>query len=220
MKKLLSILLSIVFLHSQTAPLYAIHGPIDGSDNQQNFDIVGTYSGTLNPDDPTDAGTPSLDDSGTINSLGLFSLGMPATGPGTGSFVIFTQGIQFTGTITAVGDPGRGTIQGIVEAFYDFTDFVRDAAGNILVDNMGQPITADFTATIRGVLAAQVSQSANTNPTDLASLVFNFARIEGHAEMGIVFQGVTNHVLNFSVDGVKQSATVGAAGALGGGTTP
>jgi hypothetical protein len=223
MKRILSFLLSVVFLHVQTAPLMAKRGgpDIGGSSNEQNVDIVGTYSGTLIPTNPEAAGTPALD-GGFVNSLGLFSLGMPLQGPGTGSFVIFTQGVTFTGTITAVGDPGKGTISGLVEGTYDFSDFVFFPDGSILVDQNGVPVIQDFTATITGTLFATVLQNADFNPNDPASFGTSFQRIEGTAQMGVLLRGdVADRVLDFIVDGVKQTVDVGNAGGLtGGATTP
>lgn len=220
MKKILSLLLSVVFLHVQTAPLLAKRGGPDFGDGGGNVDIVGTYSGTLVPtsDDETATGTPSVDGE-SLNSLGLFSLGLPAEGAGTGSFVIFTQGYNFVGTITAVGDPGRGSIKGLVEASYDFVDFAYDQNGNILVDNTGAPILQDYTAIVRGTLSANVVQSSEFDPTDIQSVLFNISRIEGEAQMGVIFAGgITNQVLNYIVDGVKQSTNVAASTDLGGGT--
>lgn len=219
MKRILSFLLSIVFLQVQTAPLLAKRGgpDIPGDTAEVNVDIVGTYSGTLMPEDPELAGTPSADGE-FINSLGLFSLGMPPVGPGTGSFVVFTQGITFTGTITAVGDPGKGTITGLVEGSYDFVDFVFFPDGSILVDQNGVPVLQDFTATVTGTLSANILQSSDFNPTDVASVTSSIARIEGSAQMGIIFSGSTNKVLNYIVDGVKQSVDVSNTGSLTGGT--
>lgn len=224
MKKVLSFLLSIVFLHAQTAPLFAHRGGPENSDTTANVDIVGTYSGTLIPDDPAAANTDTIDGSDSINSLGLFNLGVPTTGPATGTFLIFTQGIIFTGTIIAAGDAGKGTIQGVVEGNYDFTDFLRDDNGNIIIDNMGVPQSATFTATVRGTVFCNVISSAEFDPTDLASQFSSFSRIDGKAEMGVIFQtgatGVTNKVLRYTVDGTKQSASVDTGtslnGALGG----
>jgi len=224
MKKVLSFLLSIVFLHAQTAPLFAHRGGPENTDTTQNFNIVGTYSGTLIPDDPADAATDTIDGSDSINSLGLFNLGVPSSGPATGTFLIFTQGIIFTGTIVASGDEGKGTISGVVEGTYDFIDFVRDDNGNIIIDNMGVPQTATFTATVRGTLFANVVQSGEFDANDLASQLTSFQRIEGNAEMGVIFQsgatGATNKVLRYTVDGTKQSASVDTGtslnGALGG----
>jgi hypothetical protein len=217
MKKVLSFLLSIVFLHAQTAPLFAHRGGPENSDNNTaNVDIVGTYSGTLIPDDPIGSGTPNQDASETLNSLGLFNLGVPSSGPASGSFLIFTQGFIFTGTITAVGDPGKGTINGIVEGSFDFLDFVRDAAGNPIIDAMGQPVTATFTAVVRGTLEADVLQDASFDPTNLATQFNTFQRIAGRAEMGVILPGgTTNKILRYTVDGVKQSTTA-VTTALGG----
>jgi hypothetical protein len=215
MKKILSFLLSVVFLHSQTVPLYAKHGgpdPVGGQDSDGVVDLVGTYSGSLIPEDPVAAGTPALDGSGVINSLGLFTLGIPVAGNGVGTFLVFTQGIQFDGTIVAIGDPSNASINGIVEGSYDFVDFLYDPAGNIILDPTGQPIIQNYTATIRGILQAQVLPGEGSTTVASTGLTQTFQRIEGTAEMGIVFQGVTDSVLRYTVDGVKQSTATGTAG--------
>jgi hypothetical protein len=212
MKKILSFLLSVVFLHVQTAPLLAKRGG-PSFDDQQNVDIVGTYSGSLIPDDPEGAATQSLDGN-TINSVGLFSLGIPAQGPGTGSFVVFTQGIVFSGTITGVGDPGKGTLSGILEGSYDFTDFVFDANGDIILDPMtNQPVIQNFTAIIRGALQAEVTDDGDFDFVTGAGT--SLQRIDGSAQMGIILRGdVANRVLSYTVDGVKQTSDVGNTGSL------
>jgi hypothetical protein len=217
MKKILSFLLSVVFLHAQTAPLLAKRGGPDiGNEDTANVDIVGTYSGSLIPEDPESAGTPSLDGE-FINSLGLFSLGMPDTGPGTGSFVIFTQGFTFSGTITAVGDPGKSTVNGLVEGSYQFQDFLLLPDGSVAVDENGVPIIQTFTAVVTGTLFANVVQTAEFNPADPSTI--SFQRLEGNAQLGVILPGgVTNRTLNYIVDGVKQSPEVaGNTGGLAGG---
>ena len=220
MKKILSFLLSVVFLHSQTAVLYAKHGgpdPLEGDGGDVVIDIVGTYSGILLPTDPDASGTPSTDGTDSIASLGLFSLGMPLTGPGVGSFVIFTNGIQFDGTITAIGDPAKASINGLIEGSYDFSDFLYDPAGNIILDATGSPIIQDYTATIRGVLSARVVAGDTSSSTSNAGVTI-FQRIEGTAEMGLIFSGTTDKVLRYIVDGVKQGAAAGTTTDLTGGT--
>ena len=216
MKKVLCFLLSIVFLHAQTAPLFALRGG-PNFDDQQNVDIVGTYSGTLIPN-RNDGETPA-DDGDSINSLGLFNLGVPSSGPATGTFIIFTQGFTFSGTMTAVGDPGKGSIQGILEGVYNFTDYVTDpVTGAIIQGPNGAPVTATFTSIVRGVLSAKVLQPPGFDPTSIASLLNSFLRLEGRATLGVIRPGgTTNRVLRYTVDGVKQSSTVATASVIGGG---
>ncbi len=209
MKKVLSFLLSIVFLHAQTAPLFAHRGG-PTFDDQVNIDIVGTYSGTLIPDDPVGSGTIA-DDGTAINSLGLFNVGVPQTGPATGTFIIFTQGYTFTGTMTAVGDPGKGTLTGIMDGTYAFTDFVYDANNNPIIGANG-PLTANYVYIVRGDLNAKVIQAPDFDPTSVSSVLFSVQRLTGTAELGVIRPGgTTNKVLHYTIDGVKQSSSVATA---------
>jgi hypothetical protein len=194
MKKVLSFLLSIVFLHVQTAPLFALRGGPVFTD-QVNVDIVGTYSGTLIPDNAESIGTDA-DDGTTINALGLFSLGVPAVGQATGEFIIFTEGNLITGTVTAVGDPSNGDLKGLLEGTYDFLDATSTAVSQAA----------------RGRIDATVVQPNDFDPTDINSLLNSFLRISGEAQIGIIRNGAvgtTPDILRFSVDGVKQSSVVG-----------
>lgn len=48
------------------------------------------------------------------NSLGVFSLGVPQAGLGSGKFVLFSHGRIFTGTMTGEADPTRGKIEAVL----------------------------------------------------------------------------------------------------------
>jgi hypothetical protein len=223
MKRILSFLLCIVFLKAQA---FAIHGPLEGSDT--GTILLGTYSGTLIPED-ADQGTRVIDlqtgeTTETLNSVGLFTVAIPSAGIGTGSFLIFTEGRSFAGTITAVGDPGAGTLTAILEATYEYTDFLRDDDGNILYQSTTingttsiSPTSATFEAAVRGSLFAKVTSSI-TNLNLISAQTGNFGRIDGTAQTASVFVSpggagelVTDKVVRYTVDGVKQSITADAA---------
>lgn len=225
MKRILSFLLCIILLKAQA---FALRGGPPGADS--GTILTGTYSGTLVPTD-ANQGTDVLDFNtgekiGSINSIGLFSVAMPTSGPGTGSFLIFTEGISFAGTITAVGDSAAGTITGILEATYDFIDFVRDDQGNPVpsttTDANGNVTTTfptqSYQAAIRGSLRATVQSTAISTANVLSS---NFGRIAGEAQTGRVFVGpqgagqlVTDKIVTYTVDGIKQSLTADAGATL------
>jgi hypothetical protein len=227
MKRILSFLLCIILLKAQA---FALRGGPPGADS--GTILVGTYSGTLIPTD-ANQGTDVLDFNtgekiGSINSIGLFSVAMPTSGPGTGSFLIFTEGISFAGTITAVGDSGAGTITGLLEATYDFIDFVRDDQGNPVpsttTDANGNVTTTfptqSYQAAIRGSLNATVQSTAVSIAT-ASPLSSNFGRIAGTAQTGRMFVGpqgagqlVTDKIVTYTVDGVKQSLTADAGATL------
>jgi hypothetical protein len=188
---------------------------------------------------PTDAdqGTRVFDlttgeQTGTMNSIGLFTVAVPSSGIGQGSFLIFTEGLSYSGTIVAVGDPGAGTLTGILEATYSYVDFVRDDNGDIVYQatttngvTTVAPVSDTFEAAVRGSLNANVESSlASINATSAAS--GNFGRLSGTAETASLFVGpngagelVTDKVVHYSVDGVKQSITADASAVLNSSTT-
>ncbi len=113
MKKVLSLLVTFVFLQSQSWALSG--GPVypTGSKN-----YMGTYSGVLIPDS-TATGTAA-------GSIGLFSFGQPKTGLAGGAALIFIRGAAFTGTITGLIDPKGGVLSGLVETTTTDNVFIKD----------------------------------------------------------------------------------------------
>lgn len=228
MKRILSFLLCIILLKAQA---FAIRGNLEGTDS--GTFLTGTYSGTLIPTDATQGtrvfDTTTGEQTGTLNAIGLFSVAMPTSGVGTGSFVVFTEGRSFAGTITAVGNPGKGTLTAILEATYEYVDFLRDDQGNILYGSTTTngvtsiaPQSTTYEAAVRGSLFADVESSiANINST--SALAGNFGKLTGTAQTASVFVGpngsgelVTDKVTTYIVDGVKQSITADAATQLTG----
>ncbi len=221
MKRILSFLLCIILFKAQA---FAIHGNLDGVDSAGTL-IVGTYSGTLTPT-AADQGTRVFDfqtgeQTGTLNSVGLFTVAMPDAGIGAGTFLVFTDGISYSGTITAVGDPSVGTITGILEATYTYVDFVRDANGDVVLQVAANgaisPVTQQFQAAVRGTLSATVISSIST----ITAASGNYGRISGKADTASLFVGpngagelVTDKIVTYTVDGVKQSISATNASAL------
>ena len=106
MKKVLSLLVAYVFLQTQ---MWAIGGgPSSGGTSATA--LVGTYAGAL---------LPSSTDGTQLNGLGLFTLGLPQTGIGSGDFVYFSEGKTFTGTIIGLADPKKQQFVGLVKAQFD-----------------------------------------------------------------------------------------------------
>lgn len=107
MKKVLSLLVAYIFLQTQ---IWAIGGgPSSGGTSAAA--LVGTYAGAL---------LPSSASTGTqFNGLGLFTLGLPQTGIGSGNFVYFSEGKTFTGTIIGLADPKKQQFVGLVKAQFD-----------------------------------------------------------------------------------------------------
>lgn len=205
MNRILSFLLCIVFLKAQVLAMTG--GPNEGSESA--IDVAGTYSGVLIPSNSE----ATLETVGgeSLNSLGIFTIRLPKAGFGTGAFLIFSEGVLFSGTMTAVGDSGESSVKAIIEATYEYTDFVRDADGNpIFVEDEGFQ-TEVVTVPARGTVIAEVR---HLNPSDLTTTQSsNFGRISGEAEIA-VFGGVSvgtggnaspSAVLRYTVDGVKQA---------------
>ena len=214
MKRILSFLLCIILLKAQA---FAIHGNLAGTDS--GTFITGTYSGTMIPEDLSE-GTRTFDENGDetgiINSVGLFSVGMPDTGIGQGGFIIFTDGRSYSGSITAVGDPGEGSITGILEATYSFTELAYDRNGDIIYELDGTtgsitPSTTTVTTAIRGSINADVA-STLSGITATAAAQANYGRISGTAitaRVGLSDEGggalIADNRIAYKVDGVKQS---------------
>src|SRR5215210_4927238 len=114
MKILLACLMCLVF---STVQCFALKGGPHYTTGGAN--IIGRYAGVLRPPfcplaDPSECPTG-------FNSLGLFTLVIPQTGIGTGTAFIFAGGRTFTGTITALGDPNKGALSGVLDTEYKTT---------------------------------------------------------------------------------------------------
>src|SRR5947209_18393795 len=121
MKVLLAALMCLVFMITQS---FAISGgpPYPGSTN-----VVGVYAGVMKPKKvPTTCATdpttcPDNPPGCSANSLGVFSVGVPNSGLATGTFVMFSQGRVFSGTVQGTADPGKATLKAVLSASFNFT---------------------------------------------------------------------------------------------------
>lgn len=196
MKKVLSLLVAFVFLQTQS---WAHSGGPDYGG--AGVTLTGVYAGVLIPDQRAvalAAAAPVANQ--TAASIGLFSLGVPATGLATGACVIFINGDPFSGTITGVADPGKGTVVAIIDTISNFTVF------NPLFPGI------PFRLFATGQLKARIRQLANSlTPTGFT--VPGSTRVEGTATLA-----VNGAIVSYIVDGFKQSDTTSAAntGGLGG----
>lgn len=207
MKAILGSLLCLVLFASEC---FAIKGgpPYPGG----SVSVVGTYAGVLQPAfDPTDPFS--------ANSLGVFTLGVPTDGASSGSFLMFTRGRVFGGTIQGVTDPNKAAFTGLLDATFNYTltEVGRNADGSIQTDpTTGLPviITIDVTATVNGPVTAKVT--GTRSPFAVSS-----ALIRGSATAFISNGGVQGNgdpfidgTLSLDVMGFKQSNTAPAAGTL------
>jgi hypothetical protein len=223
MKIVLACLMCVVLTASEC---FAISG---GPVFNTGINVVGTYAGVIKPSrfcDVCDNGQdvrvkckdvqsyvadhpgataepcipPSVPDC-SLNSLGVFSIGVPSAGIATGDFVMFAQGRVFTGNIQGTADPNTAKLTGILTATFDFT--VTDPATGD---------TTDVTASANGNLKTTISNTSSQGVT-------TGIRLSGTAtlaiDQGLVNLGDLTPILDcqaiFRVNGFKQSNTATAS---------
>ena len=211
MKKLLPILLCYVLMTTQ---VYAISGgPVFGDGG---VSPVGTYSGVitvdqeLNNDDPVvDPVTGNLVPSvvADVNAIGLFDLSVPTTNVATGSFILFVDGLTYTGTITASVNPDSDQLSGIVSGTFPYTIITIDSA-------TGFPVSTTVIALAGGKITAKVG---GTRQGALSS-----ATLVGSSTINVDRSGIQNgtfkvdSTMQCTVSGFRQSLTASAATITGG----
>jgi hypothetical protein len=192
MRILFALLMCLVF---GTAQCFAIKG---GPPYPATKNLVGTYAGVLQGVfDPT---TPS-----SSNSIGVFSVGVPTTGIASGPFVMFSRGRVFSGTIQGTADPTKASIQGVMDATYNFnlSRTVTSSTGATTI------VTIPITATANGPLEAAVGSFKSAKTLSTSSTI-----IQGTATLNIA-EGQVNasndpiivSILSLTVSGFKQSDT-------------
>jgi hypothetical protein len=168
--------------------------------------VSGTYGGTLIGQVSFDAAgtaTPTSSTSTTLtnNGTGLFVVGIPAAGVGSGVFAFFAQGITYTGAIIAIIDPGELKMTGILkgEAFSLETETLVVA---------GVPETVTFTF-INGYLGASLTADIITIPPSGVNGGVSGTRLVGTAIA--TSADANNNIIGSStliVDGFLQSPSV------------
>lgn len=194
MKAILGSLLCFVLFASEC---FAIKGgpPYPGN----TASLAGTYAGVLQPTfDPTDPFSS--------NSLGVFTLGIPTDGASTGTFLMFTRGRIFGGSIQGVTDPNKAKVNALIFATFNYTlEFV---------DSTGTLKTFPVTASVTGSLTAKVTSNTNTQSqssallTGSATAFISNGGVEGNGDPTL------DGSLTLEVMGFKQSNTAPAAGIL------
>ena len=204
MKKILSFLLTIVFMQAQVfalsgGPTYAGAQPLNGS-----------YAGVMTPisktrlfQNPSIPGAPVASDA---NTLGIFVLTVPEVGAATGNFLYFDEGEAFFGTIQAIANPNTGEIKGLLAG-------AVTTNGNIGVIEYLTPLNAI------GQLDAKVINSTGQNFSRIVGEAFiqNQAYLPDTSPSGYGL-GVIREV-TFLVDGIQQSAVSTSATSLSQPTT-
>lgn len=209
MRALLSTLLCFAFLESQVLAVHQAHfdeggGPVP--------DVVGTYSGVMLPDTTSDSSTSATSTSTaastSTSSIGVFSLNIPSSGIGSGTFIAFSNGRQFNGTIDAVADPDFGALRGVLQATFDFT--INRPTGS------SNGVTTFTDVSVTATLAGNLTAAITTNlTTSIDATTPSLARIDGTAQLDVNFGGVSStdlapiisDSLNFTVVGFKQTST-------------
>lgn len=193
MKALFGSLLCLVLAASES---FAIKG---GPQYPAGANIVGTYGGVLQGIfDPT---TPS-----SSNTIGVFSLGVPKTGNATGPFVIFARGRVFSGTIQANADPVRASIQGVLDATFNYTlsqTVTNPVTGvtTVLTRSVTASATGPLTATVASSKSAKTLSASTTILQGLATLNISEGQVAANGDPVIV------SIISLSVSGFKQSDT-------------
>jgi hypothetical protein len=196
MKRFLSFLLMVVFMHVQVPTAFAKHGGPDFGG--AGAAITGTYAGVIEPviDPATSNSLVDLDS----NALGLFNLQIPFTGMATGVCAIFNKGEIFTGKMTGVGDPATGEVKMLMEAQAIRVISIQVSAG------AGAALSGNLNVVAVGRLEAQVEQTTDfLTPQRIegTAILSSFDDTNRNADGTPILSGL----IQFTVDGFKQSET-------------
>lgn len=205
MRQALALLVCALFTQAQSLALSG--GPRYPSNSQS---VQGTYSGTLLPEDLVATGIDPLFETIRLNSIGLFTYGIPQVGLGSGRFILFAEGqISFLGTIDVLGDPDGGKFLAILDTTFGITTGVTDGED-------GDSVTT-------GVLTGHASGRMNASLKD-SNDPFSLPRIEGDAFLAfdagldpISAEIILQNIISFVVDGYKQSEFSSVSGVDAGG---
>lgn len=239
-KSILALLLCQVLTVTQ---VFAIAGgpPLGtgfaGGGGTTTLDLTGTYSGVLLgltetspnggsntppaiPGDPvtTPTATPT---STASSSIGLFDLGVTSTtGLATGTFLLFSDGRVFTGTISGAVDPGTGSLRGILQASFNFNVSSANTAGVVTTIAVTASALGRLDASISGATTSTSNTSGSAGSvggnTATSTGTTTLVTLSGTASLSINFgevdpttlQPVVDRQLTFSVNGVRNSTSV------------
>jgi hypothetical protein len=224
MKIVLAALMCFVFALTHA---FAISGgpPYPGSTN-----IVGVYAGVMKPKkvpatcpvDPTTC--PDSPFGCSANSLGVFSVGVPNSGLATGTFVMFSQGRVFNGTIQGTADPGKDAnsarINAALSASFNFTltEITPCPIPTPSPDCTPSATTQQVTASANGSLSAHFRNQSSQAILGAASVrLAGSATIDisqGQVDPGTLEPIITCH-MTLVVRGFKQTDTAPTSSILG-----
>lgn len=211
MKTHLGALICLVFT---TAQSFALSGgpPYPGSTN-----VVGVYAGVIRPKAiPVDS-PPGC----SANSLGVFSVGVPTSGISTGTFVMFSQGRVFTGTIQGTADPGKATLKAVLSSSVNFPVTFAPTPCPVPTPAPActpSSFTEEVTATANGSLDTKIStQVSQSNLGVSATRLKGSATIDvSHGQLNPDLSPFVDCEMTLKVSGFKQTDTAPTTSTLGG----
>ncbi len=197
MKLLLACLMCLIL---PAAECFALKG---GPPYPASTNLVGTYAGVLQGVfDPTNPGSS--------NALGIFSLGVPASGNATGTFVMFSRGRVFTGTARAFADPDKASLKGVLAATYNYNLSQRVVSADGTVTIVTTPVTASVQGPVEANIVTPRSGSLFRSSATIlrgdATLSISQGQVNANGDP------VINSILSLVVSGVKQSNTAPSSG--------
>ena len=212
MKVLLGFLMCLVLTIAQT---FAISG---GPWGRNQLVVTGVYAGVMKPKKvpatcPADPSTcPDSPPGCSANSLGVFSVGVPTSGLATGTFVMFSQGRVFSGTIQGNADPGKATLTAVLSASYNFTVTFGPTPCPIPTPAPActpSAFTEQVTATADGNLNTHITtQLSRESLGATATRLVGSATIDiSHGEVNPDLSPFVNCHMELKVSGFKQSET-------------
>jgi hypothetical protein len=182
MKKVLSLLVAFVFLQVQSWALSG--GPVFAGSQAS---VKGTYAGSM---------VTSLGG----NSLGIFAMGVPATGLASGIFAMFVNGGGFYGSIVGIIDPDKLTLNALAQA-QENEQIINTVNGQVQIITIPVAIAA-------GVIKCVLKGDANSGTNGSGG----FRLIGTGTLQTSVFDNLGNPVpgapIDVTVDGFQQSTTV------------
>ena len=212
MKKVLSLLVTFVFMQVQTWALSG--GPVYGG-NQAS--VTGTYAGVFTGIGGTAValGTGALVDSAGTNAVGLFVIGVPATDLANGTMALFFEGAFFQGGIIGIADPNKSTLTGVCQGVHitqltTFTDlFFGVSQKSVNYDSRADgTIKTKIENTGIGGITLVGTGSFTVSIIVSTPITFPDPNNPGMFITTVVQSSVPTGTLSFTVDGFKQSATV------------
>jgi hypothetical protein len=213
MKKILSLLLTFVFLQVQT---FALSGGPQYGGNQAA--VAGTYAGVFTGLSGTAIalgdGTVLVDGVGS-NALGMFVIGVPQTDVAQGTLALFFEGAFFQGGIIGIADPNKQTLSGVCQAIH-ITEL--STFSSIFFGESFRSVTYDSRAD--GTIKAKIEGGGLQGTVLKGTGVFTVTIIvdtpvtipdpnnPGEFITTVIQSSVPTGTLSFTVDGFKQSAEV------------